>query len=75
MPEGQAKELPRLSYTLDEAALVTGLARTRLFQAVRDGRLTVRKDGKSTVVLVDELTAYLKALPTKGKQPEQASAA
>ena len=70
MTDAQNRELPRFSYSLDEAAIVTGLSRTRLFQAVRDGRLTVRKDGKSTLVLAEDLSAYLKSLPVKGKRPE-----
>ena len=62
-----ARPVPRLSLTLEEAAESTGLSRTRLFGAVREGKLTVRKDGKSTIVELDELQRYVRSLPTRGR--------
>jgi hypothetical protein len=35
---------------LERVPLLTGLSRTRLFGAVKEGRLTIRKDGKSSIV-------------------------
>jgi len=66
-----ANPLPRLSLTLDDAAEATGLSRTRLFEAVREKKLTVRKDGKATIVEIDEMRRYIRSLPTKGRQLEQ----
>ena len=62
-----ARPVPRLSLTLEEAAESTGLSRTRLFGAVREEKLTVRKDGKSTIVELDELQRYVRSLPTRGR--------
>ena len=60
----------RLAFTPDEAAQSTGLARTRIYEAIRNGRLTARKDGKATIIELGELSRYLQSLP-----PRQASAA
>jgi len=66
--------VPRLSLTPDEAAESTGFARTRIFQAIRDGKMTARKDGKATVIEIDELARWVRSLPTRGRQPEHAAA-
>jgi excisionase family DNA binding protein len=70
----QLKQIPRLSFTPDEAALSTGVSRTRIFQAIRDEELTARKAGKSTLIEMAELTRWLSTLPTKGRRPETAAA-
>lgn len=63
-----------LSYSIDTAAAVTGLSRTRLFEAIRDAKLTARKDGRSTIVERSELARYLATLPTRGRPPESIAA-
>jgi excisionase family DNA binding protein len=66
--------LPRFSLTPDEAAESTGFSRTRIFQAIRDGELTARKDGKATVIETDELLRWLRSLPTRGRRPRMVEA-
>jgi len=61
--------LPRFSFTPDEAAESTGFSRTRIFQAIRAGEITARKDGKATVIETDELLRWLRSLPARGRQP------
>jgi len=61
--------LPRFAFTPDEAAESTGFSKTRIFQAIRNGELTARKDGKATVIETDELLRWLGSLPTRGRQP------
>jgi excisionase family DNA binding protein len=61
-------ELPRFSLTPDDAAASTGFSKTRIFQAIRNGELTARKDGKATVVETDELLRWLRSLPTRGRR-------
>jgi excisionase family DNA binding protein len=68
-----ATDIPRLSFTPDEAALSTGFSRTRIFQAIRGGELTARKDGKATVIEKDELLRWLRSLPTRGRKSEVAA--
>jgi hypothetical protein len=63
---------PRLSFTPEEAALVTGFSRTRIFGAIRDDELTARKSGKATVIETAELTRWLRSLPTRGRPPQAA---
>jgi hypothetical protein len=62
--------LLRLSFTPDEAALVTGFSRTRIFGAIRDYELTARKSGKATVIETTELCRWLRSLPTRGRPPQ-----
>jgi excisionase family DNA binding protein len=66
--------LPRFSLTPDEAAESTGFSRTRIFQAIRDGEITARKDGKATVIETDELLRWLRSLPTRGRRPTMVEA-
>ena len=61
--------LPRFAFAPDEAAESTGFSKTRIFQAIRNGELTARKDGKATVIETDELLRWLRSLPTRGRQP------
>jgi excisionase family DNA binding protein len=60
--------VPRISLTPEEAALSTGVSRTRIFEAIRDGKLVARGLGKTTVVEFDELTRWVRSLPLKGPQ-------
>ena len=66
--------VPRFALTPDDTATATGFSRTRIFEAVRDGDLTARKSGQATVIEVAEIARWLRALPTKGRQPEQVAA-
>jgi hypothetical protein len=72
--EKSAAVLPRLAVAIDDAPEVTGAKRTRIFEAVRNKEITVRKAGRSTLVEVAELQRWIKSLPTKGRQPDEATA-
>jgi excisionase family DNA binding protein len=61
--------LPCLAVKVEDAAVVTGTTRSRIYEAIRERQLTARKAGRSTVILVDELGAWLKSLPSIGKTP------
>jgi excisionase family DNA binding protein len=61
--------LPRFSLTPDEAAESTGFSKSRIFQAIRSGELTARKDGKATVIETQEVLRWLRSLPTRGRRP------
>jgi hypothetical protein len=58
--------VPRISLTPDEAAASTGFSRTRIFGAIRDGKLIARGDGKATVIEVEELARWVRSMPPKG---------
>jgi hypothetical protein len=58
--------VPRISLTPEEAALSTGFSRTRIFEAIRSGKLVARGEGKSTIIELTELTRWISSLPSKG---------
>jgi excisionase family DNA binding protein len=58
-----------ISYTPEQAALVTGRSRSRIFKAIKDKELTARKDGKATLLERDELHRWVRSLPAIGRQP------
>jgi hypothetical protein len=62
---GTTTQIPRISLTPVEAAVSTGLSRTRIFKAIRDNRLLARGDGKATIIEFDELARYVRSLPPK----------
>jgi hypothetical protein len=56
-------------------ASVAGVSRTRLFEAIRDHQLTVRKAGRSTLVFPQDLRDWLNSLPVRGKQATRSEVA
>jgi hypothetical protein len=62
--------VPRLGFSPDEAAQSAGVSRTRIFEAIRDGTLTARKAGKSTVIEIGELRRWVRSLPMRGRVPD-----
>jgi hypothetical protein len=62
-------DLSKLAYPIEEAGPAVGVSRTRIFDAVRNNELTVRKAGKSSVIEIAELRRWLQALPTRGRLP------
>jgi hypothetical protein len=55
----------RISFSVDEMIKATGLSRTRIFQAIPEGKLISRKDGKARIVEIDEARRYVRSLPTQ----------
>lgn len=49
--------------TLTEASFVSGIGRTKLYEAIADGHLIARKYGSRTIVLRGELLRFLSSLP------------
>jgi len=49
--------------TVDEACHTGGFGRSRFYEAVAAGQLVVRKFGKRTIVLRDDLDRFLDSLP------------
>lgn len=46
-----------------EACAMTGLGRTKLYEAISKGNLIARKCGKRTLILKGDLLAFLSSLP------------
>jgi excisionase family DNA binding protein len=49
--------------TLEQASTVSGIGRTKLYEAIGNGKLTARKFGKRTIILRNDLLNFLAALP------------
>jgi hypothetical protein len=58
-------ESPRhkAAHSIPEVCAATGLGRDSVYAAIRTGRLIARKYGRRTVVLDDDMHAFLRALP------------
>jgi hypothetical protein len=66
---GQNGPVPRLAYPIEDAPAITGIPRTKIFEAVRTKQLMVRKVGRTTIIEHPQLVRYLASLPVKGRQP------
>ena len=54
----------KLAFTIQEAAAAAGVGRTTIFEEIRHNQLIARKIGRRTVVLRDDLDAWLKNRPS-----------
>lgn len=49
--------------SVDDACKIAGIGRTKVYQAIAEGRLKARKMGKRTLILRGDLHCFLQALP------------
>lgn len=63
-----------ISLTIDEACKQTGIGRTKLYELLRSGEIKRRKLGQRTLILSDELKAYVTALPDGGSSAKNGGA-
>jgi hypothetical protein len=43
-----------------------GPGRTKIFRAIKEGRLRAYKDGKRTIILAEDYVAFIRSLPPAG---------
>ena len=55
----------KLAHSVEDAARITTCGRTSIFQAIKEGSLQARKFGRRTVILDEDLRAWLAALPKR----------
>ena len=55
----------KLALSPNAAAEATGIGRTKIFEAIKEHQLKARKFGRRTIILRDDLLAWLLALPLK----------
>ncbi len=55
----------KVGLSVEEAVTASSIGRTKIFRAIRDGRLKARKDGRRTIILAPDLVEFLSELPTK----------
>jgi excisionase family DNA binding protein len=58
-----AQEFQREGLSIGEACRIAGIGRTKIYEAIADGKLKARKYGKRTIILRDDLNGFLAALP------------
>jgi hypothetical protein len=68
-PNVTGRTIPRFGLNPDEAATSAGVSRTRIFEAIREGELTARKSGRTTIIEPCELLRWVRSLPTRGRAP------
>lgn len=49
---------------ISEVVEASGIGRTKVYEAIKSGALRAVKNGRTTVVLADDLESWLKALPS-----------
>jgi hypothetical protein len=57
-----------IAYPIECVPAIVGVPRTKIFQAIREHKLTARKVGRSTIVMRDDLVAWINLLPIKGRR-------
>jgi len=58
-----------ISYSINSAIQATGLSRAGIYIAIKDGRLPFKKYGKRTMIMADDLKAFVEA--EFNKQPAE----
>ena len=53
----------KIAVTIPEAVEMTSIGRTKIYTLFREGKLTPRKSGKRTLILVEDLKRHLESLP------------
>ena len=56
-------EFGKVAVSINEAVQIFGIGRSTLYQAMNTGELPARKLGTRTIILFDDLKAYLDRLP------------
>ncbi|MFC5068899.1 helix-turn-helix domain-containing protein [Flaviflagellibacter deserti] len=52
-----------LAYHIDEAAKVSGIGRSKIYEAVGEGALKAVKCGRRTLIKTEDLEAFIASLP------------
>ena len=63
-PTNKVSELTlRLGLSIDDACQVSGIGRTKIYQAIGSGELIAKKCGSRTIITPKHLAAYIDSLP------------
>jgi hypothetical protein len=60
--------MERITVTVPEAIALSGIGRSSLYKLFHEGKLTPRKSGTRTLILVAELKNFLRSLPQGSSQ-------
>ncbi|MEZ5919211.1 MAG: helix-turn-helix domain-containing protein [Alphaproteobacteria bacterium] len=64
--------MTELSLSIEDACKITGIGRTKIYQAINAGRLKARKLGKRTIILKQDLEVFLDGLESYQAKSENA---
>ncbi len=59
----QSPVVSKLAHAVVDIPKLAPVGRTKIFEAIRDGHLIARKLGRRTMILDEDLRAWLSALP------------
>ncbi|MBE0580144.1 MAG: helix-turn-helix domain-containing protein [Devosia sp.] len=57
------RQLEKIALTIEEAARAASISRSRLYEMIKTGLLNSRKNGRQTLILADDLKAFIASLP------------
>jgi excisionase family DNA binding protein len=57
-------ELSLRAYRIRQVCELSGLGRTTIYAAIKSGALIARRYGRCTIILAEDLTTFLRNLPT-----------
>jgi excisionase family DNA binding protein len=70
-----SNHIERVGLTVDEAAAAAGVSRSKIFEWLREKKLTAFHAGKQNIITPDELKRCIRALPHRGRKPDDTGAA
>lgn len=68
MPEHSALTQERLVYSASQLPAIMGLSLSTIERLLRSGELPARKAGTRTIILREDVEAWLRALPRKASK-------
>ena len=63
------EEFKPLAYTPDGAAKASSRPRSRIYEAMRNGELAARKDGKAVIIEAPDLLRWIRSMPERKARP------
>jgi len=63
-----------LAVSIPEASRRAGVGRTTIYKAINNGNLVVRKNGRRSLILIEELQRWLTSLPRAETKTEVSNA-
>jgi hypothetical protein len=63
--EAATRVVQRIGLSPDETATACAVSRTRVFEAIRNGELTARKAGRTTIIEFEEAQRWVRSMPTR----------
>lgn len=61
----------KVAHTIPQAVQCSGLSRSSIYDALKDGRLSARKAGRRTLIQDSELRRFIESLPVMGARNER----